>query len=237
MNEMNPIYTRSLPIFGQAGVDKLKNSRVMILGIGGVGGGAAEAVARAGVGHIELVDGDVFSPTNLNRQLGALDSTLGQNKAEAMKNRVLKINPAAQCNAWGIFYSAETDDILPLAHCDYVIDAIDDLRAKVLLAQRCSQLGVHLISCMGTGNRIDPGMLEIGDIYSTNYCPLARRMRKELRKVGIDRLTVLWSREEPRHISAQENGFTVGSVSFVPPVAGMMMAGYVIRSIIGDAYE
>lgn len=234
MNNSNPIYTRSLPIFGQAGVDKLNNSTVMILGLGGVGGSAVDAIARAGVGRLILVDGDVFDPTNINRQAGAFISTIGKSKAEVFKARVMDINPDVVCEAHSFFYNAETEIALPLSKCDYVIDAIDDVRAKVMLAVRCSEQGKRLIACMGTGNRLDPTKLEVGDIFSTSYCPLARTMRRELRKAGVSQLDVVWSREEAIRVSGQENGFTVGSVSFVPPVAGMIMAGHVVRQLLGD---
>lgn len=223
---MEDFYSRTTPLLGADGVEKLKHSRVAIFGLGGVGSYAAESIARAGVGSLILIDGDVISESNLNRQLYALKSTIGQDKVEAAKKRCLDINP--NCGILALKKVITPDNIaeLPLSSCDYVVDAIDDVRAKRALIVKCKELNVPIISSMGTGNKLYPQRLKIADIYETSVCPLARVMRHDLRRLGIEKLKVVYSDEEPA-VSC----FPPASVSFVPGAAGLMIGGEVIRSL------
>lgn len=223
---MENIYSRSLPLLTGEGIEKLKNSRVAIFGLGGVGSYAAESIARAGVGSLILIDGDTVAESNLNRQLYALKSTIGQDKVTAAKNRCLDINP--DCGILAVKMTVTPDNLseLPLNTCDYVVDAIDDVRAKRALIVKCKELNVPIISSMGTGNKLYPDRLKIADIYETSVCPLARVMRHDLRKLGIEKLKVVYSDEEPA-----ADCFPPASVSFVPSAAGLMIGGEVIRSL------
>ena len=208
-----------------------------MFGIGGVGSFAAEAVARAGVGEITLIDSDEVSLTNRNRQLIALRSTTGRAKVEVMRERILDINPNAAVQALNIFFTPES--ALDLSQFDYVIDAIDTVSAKLHLIVACDRLGVPLICSMGTGNKLDPTRFEVADIYKTSVCPLARVIRQECKKRRVKRLKVVYSTEQPRTpLPSDEQKGTAGrpvpgSVSFVPPVAGMILAGEAIRDITG----
>ncbi len=230
---MNGQHIRTARLIGEAALERLERSNVCVVGVGGVGSFAAEAICRAGVGRITLIDGDTVAESNLNRQLIALRSTPGRPKAEVVKARMEDINPQAQVTALNFFYGEDTGP--DLAPFDYVIDAIDSVDAKVLLVQRCQAAGVPVISCMGTGNKLDPSRFEIADINQTSVCPLARVMRRRLREKGISHLTVLYSREEPVAPDApDENGRRApASISFVPSVAGLMIAGHVIRALAG----
>lgn len=225
---MEDIFTRTLPLLGNNGVERLKKSRVIIFGLGGVGSFAAESIARAGVGNLILVDGDVIAESNLNRQLYALTSTVGQDKVQAAKNRCLDINPDCDVTAVKTVVSPDNISEFPLDKCDYAVDAIDDVRAKKALIVRCTELGVPIISSMGTGNKLYPERLKIADIYETSVCPLARVMRHDLRKLGIEKLKVVYSDEEPA-----VHCFPPASVSFVPSAAGLLIGGEVIRTISG----
>ncbi len=249
-------FSRTEILLGKSAMDALAGARVAVFGVGGVGSFAAEAIARAGIGAIDLFDDDKVCLTNINRQLIALHSTIGQKKVEVMKARTLDINPRCRVNAFECFYSAETADQFNLGGYDYIIDAIDTVSSKLLLIERAYAAGVPIISCMGAGNKLDPTRLEIADIYKTSVCPLARVMRKELKARGIPALKVVYSREEaikPREdmsISCKTNCVcppdttrkcavrrqVPGSVSFVPPVAGFILAGEVIQDIIAK-YE
>ncbi len=231
---MDELQTRTAMLIGGEAAEKLKEKTVCIFGIGGVGGFAAEAVARAGVGNIHLVDKDVVSDSNRNRQLIALCSTIGKPKAEVMKSRILDINPAANVTAHNCFFLPETADEFDFKSYDYVIDAVDTVTAKIQLVLSCRQAGTPIISSMGTGNKLDPTRFKIADIYKTSVCPLARVMRQEMKKRGVDRLKVLYS-DEPPIINNRvfENGKAIpGSISFVPSVAGLIIAGEVIKELI-----
>ncbi len=222
---------RSEQVLGTDGIEKLKCSRVAVFGIGGVGGYVCEALARAAVGSLDLFDSDRVSESNINRQIIALGSTVGRYKSEVMKERIADINPEAKVEAFNIFYLPENADTVDLSCYDFIVDAIDTVSAKIELAARASELGVPIISCMGTGNKVHPEMLEIDDIYKTSVCPLARVMRRELKARGVKRLTVLYSKEEP--IKSPEGSRVPGSVSFVPSAAGLIIAGYVVRKLVG----
>ena len=219
------------------GVEKLSAATVAVFGVGGVGSYVVEALARAGVGGLILVDHDRVAPSNINRQIIALHSTVGQYKTQAAKARILDINPNARVVTHEVFYGPETEAELPLDGCDYIVDAIDTVSAKLLLAEQAQKKRIPIISSMGTGNKLDPTRFEIADIMDTSVCPLARVMRHELKKRGIDRLKVVYSREEPIHPLCEEEPqpgkrTPPGSISFVPSAAGLILAGEVIRDLI-----
>ena len=228
------MYTRTRMLIGE-GVERLRSSSVAVFGCGGVGSYVCEALARAGVGAITVVDADTVSVTNINRQLIATVGTVGKAKAEVQRERILSINPECRVTALNTFYSEETADGIDLSEFDYVCDAIDTVTSKILLAVKCREAGVKLISSMGTGNKLDPSRFEIADISKTSVCPLARVMRRELKARGIYHLKVLYSKEEPRNPPvAEENGHgkrVPASVSFVPGAAGLMIAGEIIRDL------
>ncbi len=227
------LFTRTIGLIGDAAVEKLKNSAVAVFGIGGVGSAAVEALARAGVGILCLVDSDTVNSTNINRQLIALNSTVGKLKTEAAKERIADINPDATVISMPVFYDKDTD--IDLSKFDYIIDAIDTVTSKLLLIENADRLGVPVISSMGTGNKLSPEMFEVCDIYKTSVCPLARVMRRELKARGIKKLKTVYSKEIPK-----ENNLPVpkgkrqlpASISFVPPVAGYILAGEVIKDLI-----
>ncbi len=231
---MQEAFCRTERLLGEDAMGRLARARVAVFGIGGVGGYAAEALARSGVGALDLIDRDVVTESNLNRQIIALHSTLGRSKAEVMRERILDINPAAQVRAWEFFYLPETADRLDLREYDYLVDAVDTVTAKLELAVRAREAGVPLISCMGAGNKLDPTHFQVAEIGETSGCPLARVMRRELRKRGITRLKVVYSPEPPlRCQNAPKDGErpAPGSVAFVPSVAGLIAAGAVIRDL------
>ena len=219
-------HARTALLLGEDAIARLENARVAVFGIGGVGSFAAEALARAGVGALDLIDNDVVSPSNLNRQLVALHSTLGKLKVEVMRERVLDINPSCEVKAYPVFFDASTIDKFDFSAYDYVVDAIDSVASKALLIQACDQAGTRIISCMGAGNKLDPTRFEVADVYATSVCPLAKVMRKELRRLGIEKLKVVYSKEEPC-----ANCRPPGSVSFVPGAAGLVLAGEVIKEL------
>ena len=225
------IFAREEMIVGKEGLAALKGACVAVFGIGGVGGSCVEALARAGVGRLVLVDNDRFAPSNLNRQRFASTDTLGLPKAEAAAEGLKKINPFCSVLPLDIFFGDETVSEVPWDEIDFICDCIDSVGSKVLLAKVAEERGIGIISCMGTGNKFDPLAFRISDIYNTSVCPLARAMRKLLKEAGVRKLTVLYSVEEP----AKTGSRTPGSISFVPPVAGMMIAGHVIKRIIGRA--
>ena len=235
-NDIIPVWqSRAEPILHSEGLENLNKSRVLIFGLGGVGGACLEAIARAGIGEIAVVDPDTFSPSNLNRQILATRETIGREKATVARERVLAINPGCTVTALCAAYSPENANAFDLAYYDYVIDAVDDVRAKTELAVRCTEANIPLISCMGTGNKTDPTAFYITDISKTSGDPLARAVRIELRKRGINHLKVCISREKPAVPGlTDESGRRIpASVSFVPPVAGYVMAGEVIRTLAG----
>lgn len=231
---MNEQFSRTKALIGEAALEKLASSHIALFGLGGVGSYAAEALARAGVGELTLVDGDRIAPSNINRQLYALHSTLGKFKTQTAKNRIHDIAPDCKVNEKTFFYLPENGEEFFSQKFDYVVDAIDMVSAKIDIAVRCGEKGIPLISCMGTGNKLDPTAFEVADIYSTEVCPLCRVMRRELRKRGVEKLKVVYSREVP-FVSGMrdETGRAApASISFVPPVAGMILAGEVIKDII-----
>ncbi|MBR7081871.1 MAG: tRNA threonylcarbamoyladenosine dehydratase [Oscillospiraceae bacterium] len=234
---MNESFSRTEALIGEAPCERLKCSRVIVFGAGGVGSAVIEAIARAGVGNISIVDGDTVARSNINRQLIALESTVGLPKAEVARDRALDINPAASVTAHNIFYNADTADGFELSAYDYVIDAIDMVTSKLLLIERCAAAGVPIICAMGAGNKLDPSRFRVADINKTSGCPLARVIRKELRQRGIKKLDVVFSDEEPRTpvtpVESAGGRNPPGSISFVPPVAGFVMAGYVIKKLVG----
>lgn len=240
---MTEEFCRSTLLLGEEGLQRLAAARVLLFGVGGVGGHVAEALARSGVGALTLVDKDVVSVSNLNRQIIALHSTVGQPKVEVMRRRILDISPHCQVTALQQFYLPENADTLPFEGYDFIVDAVDNVSAKLCIAQRAVRLGIPLISCMGTGNKLHAERLRLADISETRVCPLARVMRRELRRRGIQHLQVLYSDEEPltppraqppasedRAISQLPKPIP-GSVSFVPSVAGLLIAGEVVRRL------
>lgn len=222
---------------GKDSLEKLKNARVAVMGLGGVGSAAAEAVLRAGVGHLLFVDGDTVDETNINRQLLATYETVGMDKIEAARLRFEKIAPDCDITYKKEFYLPENSAFLYDWSPDYIIDAIDTVTAKLHMARECRARGIKLIMCLGTGNRLDPEKLRVGDISETTGCgcPLARVIRKELKKSGIEKQTVLFSTEEAKKAALDsENGrHSPGSISFVPPAAGYLLAGKCVRDLIG----
>ncbi len=230
-------FSRSALLIGEQAILRLQQSHVAVFGLGGVGSYAAEALARAGVGTLTLVDHDTISITNLNRQLYALHSTVGQPKVLIAAQRIHDINPQCKTISVQKFYLPENAEQLFSTNFDYVIDAIDTVSAKIDLACRCTEMGIPIISCMGTGNKLDPTRFRVEELSRTSVCPLCRVMRRELKKRGLEQLTVVYSDELPvTPTSANEitNKRQVpGSMSFVPPVAGMILAGKAIKDIIG----
>lgn len=232
---------RTEQLIGRECCERLAAAHVIVVGLGGVGSYAAEALARGGVGTLTLVDFDVVSESNLNRQLIALTSTIGRLKTDVMRERILDINPEATVHVRELKFSAETADQLPLSACDYVVDAIDMVPAKVELIVQAKNAGKPVISSMGAGNKLDPSRFIVTDLFDTANCPLARIMRKKLRKRGVDALDVVFSPETPCEIDAvaleeaevAPKKIPPGSISFVPSVAGLMMAGVVIRRLAG----
>lgn len=233
---MEDMFSRAELLLGRDGLERLKRARVAVFGIGGVGSFAAEALARGGIGHIALVDGDRVSLTNLNRQLIATQKTIGRLKTDVMAERIREISPAAVVECYPVVYGAENKELLDFAAYDYIIDAIDTVTSKLLLIEQAKSAGTQIISCMGTGNKLDPTRFEIADIAETSVCPLAKVMRKELKARGISGVPVVFSKEPPlRPAPSAEAGKKQipGSLSFVPPAAGMILAGAVIRAIAG----
>jgi len=232
-------FARAELLLGREALESLKNSRVAVFGIGGVGGFCVEALARAGVGRLDLIDSDKVSLTNLNRQIIALHSTLGLPKVDVMRARVLDINPKADVIAHDCFYLPETAERFDFTKFDYVVDAVDTVSAKISIIMECAAACVPVISAMGAGNKLDPSRFEVADIYQTSVCPLARVMRRAMRERGIKNLKVVYSKEEPaapRYVAetpAPGKNAVPGSLSFVPPVMGMLLAGEVVRDLLG----
>lgn len=224
-------------MLGEEGVARLRGAHVVLFGLGGVGSYTAEALARAGIGRLTLIDGDAVSISNLNRQLPALHSTIGRPKVQVMAERIADIDPEIQVNAMDLFYSQETADRVSFAEVDYVADAIDTVTAKLLLIQRARELDIPVISCMGAGNKLDPAQFQVADIEKTSVCPLARAVRTALRQRGVTGVKAVFSKEEPCvPLGGQEPGSrrqTPGSLSFVPAAAGLVLAGEIIRDLAG----
>lgn len=221
------IFSRTERLIGEDALRKLQNSNIIIFGLGGVGSYTAEALARSGIGKMTVVDKDTVDITNINRQLYALRSTVGKPKAEVAKARILDINPECEITAIQKMYLPENSEDFNLSQYDYIIDAIDNVTAKIDLAVKAEQLGIPIISSMGTGNKLDPTAFKVSDIYKTSVCPLCRVMRTQLKKRGVKKLKVVYSEEMPK----TDGERTPASISFVPSAAGLIIAGEVIRDI------
>lgn len=233
--------SRSALLVGEAAVNRLSGAHVAVFGVGGVGGFAIEALARAGVGELTLFDADTVSLSNINRQIIALHSTVGEPKVEVMRRRIADIAPETVVHTHQVFYGEEVQDEFLLSGYDYVIDAIDTVSAKLLLAEKCASAKVPLICAMGAGNKLDPSQFRVADITQTSVCPLARVMRRELKARGISHLKVVFSQEPPITPVPCENAptrrQTPGSLSFVPGAAGLVLAGEVLRDLMGISLQ
>ncbi len=229
---MKEEFERTALMFGEDAVAKLQSSHVAVFGLGGVGGHAVEALARAGIGELTLCDGDVVSKSNINRQLIATLDTVGEYKAEAFRDRISHINPDCRVVTVNSFFTGENADSFDFSRFDYVVDAIDSVNDKIGIICKAKASDVPVISAMGAGNKTDPSRFEVTDISKTSVCPLAKAVRTRLRKLGIEHHKVVYSKEEPHH-----TGSVVGSNSFTPGVMGMIIAGEVIKDIIGENDE
>ena len=240
---MRSQFQRTEMLLGDAAMERLSKARVAVFGIGGVGGYVVEALARSGVGTLDIIDNDIVSLSNLNRQIIATHPVIGRPKVEVAKERILSINPEAVVNAYQIFYLPDTPSPLNFKDYDYVVDAIDTVTGKIGLIMEAQKAGVPVISSMGTGNKLDPSALRVADIYQTSVCPLARVMRRELKKRGVESLKVVYSKETPVEpysnspafagMPASERNAVPGSTAFVPAAAGLILAGQVIRDLTG----
>ena len=226
--------TRTRALLGEEGVNRLKGAHVAVFGLGGVGGHLCEALARAGIGELTVIDGDTVSSSNVNRQIIATQETVGRPKAEVMAERIISINPECVVHPVNLFYLPENADEIDLSQFDFIADAVDTVAAKVELICRADAAGVPVIASMGAGNKLYPERFRISDISKTSVCPLAKIMRKKLKEKGIKKLDVVWSDEEPMKAQGleAENGRNVpGSLSFVPGAVGLIMAGHIIRKL------
>lgn len=228
-------HTRTAALLSEEAMDRLESAHVAVFGVGGVGGHLAEALARAGIGHITLVDRDTVSLSNINRQAVALHSTVGQSKVTVMADRILDVNPRCHVEAFEMFYLPDTADRFDLSTFDFVADCVDTVAAKIELAVRCEAAGTPLIAAMGAGNKLHPERFRISDISKTETDPLARVMRRELKKRGVKRLLCAWSDEPPHDSNVMgDNGKPApASISFVPSAMGLVMAGEIIRTLAG----
>jgi len=227
---MDERFSRSSRILGELKMEKLSKTSVIVFGIGGVGGAVLEALVRGGVGTVAVVDKDTVDITNINRQIIATNDNIGEKKVDAAEKRALSINPEINFKKYDLFYLPETADKIDLNQYDFIVDAIDNVTAKLELIERASKLNIPVISSMGTGNKLHPELFEIADINKTSVCPLARVIRRELKNRGVKKLTVVYSKEEP----IKTENSVPGSVAFTPPVAGYLMAGYVINKLIEE---
>jgi len=225
------MFEKTINLIGQSKVEALQNSKVLVFGVGGVGSYAVEMFARCGVGEICIVDCDVVSKSNINRQIIALNSTIGQTKVQVMQNRILDINPNAKVTAICQFVTKDNLNDFNLKHYDYVVDCVDNITAKIALAKKSEEENFNLISCMGTGNKLCPELFEIADIYATSVCPLAKVMRAELKKQGVSKLKVLYSKEKPTNLNKQR---VPASICFTPSIAGIRIAEFVIKELIKE---
>ena len=245
---MREQFVRTEALIGKDAMEKLQRSRVAVFGLGGVGGYVCEALVRSGIGHFDLIDHDKVSITNLNRQIIATHATIGLDKADVVKERMLSINPDAEIRLYKAFFLPENADEFPFKEYEYVVDAVDTVTAKIELVLRSQSAGVPVISSMGTGNKLDPGKLRIADIYETKVCPLARVMRRELRKRDVNALKVVYSEEIPVRPADDEKSLLMGEVpagstrrdipgstAFVPAAAGLMIASEIVRDICRNA--
>ena len=235
-------FSRTELLLGREAMDRLARSRVAVFGVGGVGGFAAEALARSGIGALDLIDNDTVSPSNLNRQIIALHSTIGMKKTDAAAARILDINPDIRLKTWPLFYGPDTAGLFDFREYDYVVDAIDTVTGKIALVMAAKEAGVPVICSMGAGNKLDPSAFRVSDLFSTSVDPLARIMRVELKKRGITRLKVVWSPEKPIPAAADVSPgedpaagrrSVPGSIAFVPSAAGLILAGEVVRDLAG----
>lgn len=232
---MNENFYRTECLIGKQNMEKLKNSTVAVFGIGGVGSYCVEGLARAGVENFILVDNDKINRSNINRQIHAFEDTLGQFKTLCQKERILKINKNASILTYEVFYLKETMDKVDLKNCDYIVDAMDTISAKITLIRYAEENNIKIISCMGTGNKLDNKAFKVADIYDTKVCPLCKVMRKELKMRGIKNLKVVYSEEEPKKFLEvkKDSGRDIpASISFVPSVAGLIICGEVVKSLI-----
>lgn len=227
---MDERFSRMSRILGEQKMEKLNKSSVIVFGIGGVGGAVLEALVRGGVGTVAVVDKDTVDITNINRQIIATNDNIGEKKVDVAEKRALSINPGINFKKYDLFYLPETAEEIDLSGYDFIVDAIDNVTAKLELIERANKLNVPIISSMGTGNKLHPELFEIADINKTSVCPLARVMRRELKNRGVKKLTVVYSKEEP----IKTEGSVPGSASFTPPVAGYLMASYVIQKLIEE---
>lgn len=236
---MQERFKRTEMLLGSESMERLKNARVAVFGVGGVGGYVAEALARSGVGSIDLIDNDTVAESNMNRQIIALSETVGRYKVDVMKERILQINPNAAVEVFPCFFLPENKGQFAFGNYSYIADAVDTVTAKIELVMSAEEYGVPIISSMGAGNKLDPAAFEVEDIYKTSVCPLAKVMRRELKKRGIRKLKVVYSKEEPQKPKIEEDApegssrrAVPGSIAFVPSVAGLIMAGEIIKDII-----
>lgn len=231
------MFSRFEILIGKENIEKLKGKNIIVFGVGGVGGYVVEALVRSGIEHITIVDNDTVSYTNLNRQIIATQNSLEKKKVEVMKERILSINPQCQVETQEIFYLPENADMIDLERYDYVVDAIDTVTSKIELALRCEHKHIPLISCMGTGNKMNPSQLEVSDIYKTSVCPLAKVMRRELKNRHVKHLKVVYSKEVPiKPLKIQQNKKrpVPGSTAFVPASAGLLIASEVIKDLLNQ---
>ena len=227
---MDERFSRSSRILGEQKMEKLNKSSVIVFGIGGVGGAVLEGLVRGGIGTVAVVDKDTIDITNINRQIIATNDNIGEKKVDAAEKRALSINPNINFKKYDLFYLPETAEEIELSEYDFIVDAIDNVTAKLELIERANKLNIPVISSMGTGNKLHPELFEITDINKTSVCPLARVMRRELKNRGVKKLTVVYSKEE----SIKTENSVPGSVSFTPPVAGYLMASYVINKLLEE---
>ncbi len=227
---MDERFSRSTRILGEQKMEKLNKSSVIVFGIGGVGGAVLEALVRGGIGTVAVVDKDVVDITNINRQIIATNYNIGEKKVDVAEKRALSINPDINFKKYDLCYLPETAEEIDLDKYDFIVDAIDNVTAKLELIERANKLNIPIISSMGTGNKLHPELFEITDINKTSVCPLARVMRRELKNRGVKQLTVVYSKEEP----IKTENSVPGSVSFTPPVAGYLMASYVINKLLEE---
>ncbi|WP_026893953.1 tRNA threonylcarbamoyladenosine dehydratase [Clostridiisalibacter paucivorans] len=228
-------FSRTEMLIGKEGLERLEKAYIAVFGIGGVGSFVVEALARTGIGRIAIIDFDDISISNINRQIHANRQTVGMSKVEVMRDRILQINPEIKVDIYKELYNNESKDNIVISKCDYVVDAIDMVSSKLLLVEQCKEKDVPIISSMGAGNKLNPTMFEVSDIYETSICPLARVMRRELKKRNIDSLKVVYSKEKPINIFDAENNQrkrVPGSIAFVPSVVGLIIASEVVKDLI-----
>lgn len=234
-------FSRTQLLFGTEGMKKLSAARVAVFGVGGVGGYVVEALARSGIGALDIVDGDKVNVTNINRQIIATDKTIGRFKAEVAAERVADINPECKVLAYNVFFGTENEDDFDFSQFNYIVDAVDDVKAKVAIILRAKRFKTSVISSMGAGNKLNPAAFEVADIYKTEVCPLARKMRIQLKKAGVKSLKTVFSREIPIKPDMEGSGYEggeehvkAGSSAFAPPAAGLLIASEVVKDLLSD---